>query len=214
MIPPQRPSTGPKLLLSFGLIIVSGAYALWQNLGAGQQSVTITTPPSNQQPTSIQITPSQSYQDANQAFQQTLANIGASTTPTPAPNTPTPTPTPISVTPTPKPTPVPTPIPVPVPVKPAGLYADGSYTGSPADAYYGIVQVKVIVTNGKIADVQFLQYPSDRSTSRYINGQAMPMLTQEAITAQSANVNGVSGATATSGAFIQSLASALALAKN
>jgi uncharacterized protein with FMN-binding domain len=99
-------------------------------------------------------------------------------------------------------------------VKPAGLYADGSYTGSPADAYYGTVQVKVIVTNGKIADVQFLQYPSDRSTSRYINGQAMPMLTQEAITAQSANVNGVSGATATSGAFIQSLASALALAKN
>lgn len=95
-----------------------------------------------------------------------------------------------------------------------GLYADGSYTGSPADAYYGTVQVKVIVSGGQITGVQFLQYPSDRSTSRYINGQAMPMLTQEAIQAQSANVNGVSGATATSGAFVQSLASALALAKN
>ncbi len=101
-----------------------------------------------------------------------------------------------------------------MPPKPKGPYADGSYTGSPADAYYGTVQVKAIISSGTIADVQFLQYPSDRSTSRYINSQAMPMLTQEAIQAQSANVNGVSGATATSGAFVQSLASALSLAKN
>jgi len=95
-----------------------------------------------------------------------------------------------------------------------GLYTDGSYTGDAADAYYGTVQVKAVVQGGKIADVQFLQYPSDRSTSRYINSQAMPLLTQEAITAQSAQVDGVSGATFTSGAFKQSLASALALAKN
>ena len=95
----------------------------------------------------------------------------------------------------------------------SGLYADGSYTGSPADAYYGMVQVKAIIRNGQIADVQFLQYPNDRDTSRAISAQAMPLLTQEAIQAQSAQVNGVSGATETSGAFVQSLASALALAK-
>lgn len=95
-----------------------------------------------------------------------------------------------------------------------GLYADGSFVGSVADAYYGSVQVKAVISGGKIADVQFLQYPSDRSTSRYINGQAMPLLQQEAIQAQSAQVNGVSGATFTSQAFIQSLASALALARN
>ncbi len=100
------------------------------------------------------------------------------------------------------------------PMMHSGLYADGSYTGSPADAYYGTIQVKVVVTRNRIADVQFLQYPNDRSTSRYISGQAMPMLTQEAIQAQNANVDGVSGATATSGAFIESLTSALALAKN
>jgi uncharacterized protein with FMN-binding domain len=111
----------------------------------------------------------------------------------------------------PKPTPAPTPAPAP---KPVGQYADGSYTGSAADAYYGTVQVKAVISGGKIADVQFLQYPNDRSTSRYINSQAMPLLTQEAIQAQSANVSGVSGATATSDAFVQSLTSALALAKN
>ena len=205
MTPPERKTTGPKVTLSLGLIIVSGVYALWNYVGAGQQSVTTALPPNNQQPTtSIQITPSQSYQAANQALQQTLAAIGASTTPTP---------TPVATTPTPAPTPVPVPMPM-MPKKPAGLYADGSYTGTPADAYYGIVQVKVVVSGGQISDVQFLQHPSDRSTSVYINDQAMPLLTQEAIQAQSANVSGVSGATATSGAFIQSLASALALAKN
>lgn len=94
-----------------------------------------------------------------------------------------------------------------------GMYVDGSYTGSPADAYYGTVQVEVVVRNGQLADVQFLQYPNDRSNSVYINSQAMPLLTQEAIQVQSAQVDGVSGATFTSQAFVQSLASALTQAK-
>jgi uncharacterized protein with FMN-binding domain len=90
-----------------------------------------------------------------------------------------------------------------------GQYRDGTYTGSPADAYYGTVQVQVTVAGGKIADVTFLNYPQDRGTSRSINSYAMPQLTQEAIQAQSANVNGVSGASDTSAAFRQSLSSAL-----
>lgn len=93
-------------------------------------------------------------------------------------------------------------------------YADGSYSGSAADAYYGTIQVKAIIQGGKIVDVQFLQHPSDRSTSRYINDQAMLILTSEAIQIQSANVDIVSGATFSSQAFQQSLSSALALAKN
>lgn len=183
----QPSFAGSKFALSIGLIIVSIVYVVWQNLGGGQSVIS--------QSSGTPTTPGQSYQAANSTLQQTLSQIGAPTTPTPAP---TPTPQPM----------------MNKPMMRSGLYADGSYTGSPADAYYGTVQVKAIISGGKIADVQFLQYPSDRSTSRYINGQAMPMLTQEAIQAQSANVDGVSGATATSGAFIQSLASALALAKN
>jgi uncharacterized protein with FMN-binding domain len=96
--------------------------------------------------------------------------------------------------------------------KTSGTYADGSYIGSAVDAYYGTVQVKATIQNGQLADVTFLQYPNNRSNSVYINGQAMPMLTQEALAVQSAQVNGVSGATFTSQAFEQSLRSALAQA--
>ena len=102
--------------------------------------------------------------------------------------------------------------PVTVPKK-TGEYTDGTYTGPSEDAYYGNVQVQVTIANGKIADVQFLDYPQDRSYSRSINSQAMPYLTQEAISAQSANVNGFSGASDTSAAFRQSLAAALSQAK-
>lgn len=115
---------------------------------------------------------------------------------------------------TPKPTPsTPTPAPAPKP-KPRGQYADGTYTGNAADAYYGLVQVRVTVRGGKLTDVAFLQYPNDRSTSLYINSQAMPLLQQEALQAQSANVSGVSGASETSAAFQESLASALSKAKS
>jgi len=88
-------------------------------------------------------------------------------------------------------------------------YKDGQYTGIVADAYYGNVQVEALVQSGKIADVQFLAYPNDRGTSVQINTIAMPRLKSEAIQAQNANVDIVSGATQTSEAFVQSLASAL-----
>ena len=94
-----------------------------------------------------------------------------------------------------------------------GQYKDGSYTGPEVDALYGLVQVKTVIRNGKIADVQFLEYPSDRRTSVRINSYAVPYLQQEAIQAQSANVDIITGATLTSEAFIMSLQSALANAK-
>lgn len=92
-------------------------------------------------------------------------------------------------------------------------YKNGVYTGDVTDAYYGLLQVKVIIAGSKIADVQFLQYPNDRRTSIEINTQAMPYLKQEAIQAQNANVDIVSGATQTSKTFIESLQSALDKAK-
>ena len=107
----------------------------------------------------------------------------------------------------------PTPTLAPAP-RPKGQYADGTYTGDAANAYYGNIQVQVAVSGGKIVDVGFLQYPNDRNTSRYINGQAMPILRSEAIKAQNAQVNIVSGASDTSRAFRESLASALSQAKN
>ncbi len=95
----------------------------------------------------------------------------------------------------------------------SGTYKDGTYTGSAADAYYGNIQVQVTIGGGKISDVQFLQSPNDNGTSRFINSQAMPLLRQEAIAAQSAQVDVVSGASDSSQAFQQSLASALQQAR-
>lgn len=95
---------------------------------------------------------------------------------------------------------------------PKNRYKNGQYTGSPADAYYGLVQVKVIISGGLITDIQFLDYPQDRQYSRQVSSYALPQLKSEAIQSQSSNVDIVSGATDTSRAFIQSLASALAKA--
>ena len=114
----------------------------------------------------------------------------------------------------PSPTPVtPSQLSIPTQLVASGLYKDGTYTGPVADAFYGNIQVQVAVTGGKISSVTFLQYPSDTGTSRYISSQAMPLLQAEAIKAQSARVDVVSGASATSAAFRQSLGVALQQAK-
>lgn len=94
----------------------------------------------------------------------------------------------------------------------SGQYRSGTYTGSAADAYYGTVQVKAVISGGKIVDVQFLQYPNDQPESLRKSERAMPILRSEAISAQSANVDTVSGASETSAAFRESLAAALAQA--
>ena len=96
----------------------------------------------------------------------------------------------------------------------AMTYKDGQYTGDVADAFYGNVQIKATIQSGKVTNVQFLQYPNDRANSIRINQQAMPYLIQEALQAQSAHVDIVSGATDTSGAFIESLTSALSQAQS
>ncbi len=93
-----------------------------------------------------------------------------------------------------------------------GAYKDGAYIGDVANAFFGNVEVQVSIKSGKIADVTFLQYPNDRSYSRSVSNKAMPILTREAIQAQSSNVDIVSGATQTSQAFQESLASALSKA--
>ena len=89
------------------------------------------------------------------------------------------------------------------------VYNDGTFTGEAADAFYGNIQVAAVISQGKLADVTFLQYPNDRERSIRINTQAMPMLKSEAILAQSGKVDIISGATDTSQAFIMSLTSAL-----
>ena len=91
-------------------------------------------------------------------------------------------------------------------------FHDGEYTGGVFDAYYGDVQVKVVVESGCVASIDVVQYPNDRRTSRRINDQALPMLQSEVIRAQSGKVDIITGATLTSRAYIRSLKDALSQA--
>ncbi len=97
---------------------------------------------------------------------------------------------------------------------PGSGYKNGTYTGPSVDVNWGFVQVQATIQGGKISDVQVVQYPNERRTSLSINSIAVPMLQQEAIQAQSANVDLISGATLTSEGFQESLQSALDQARS
>lgn len=88
----------------------------------------------------------------------------------------------------------------------------GRYTGATVNVYYGYVKVQAVVKNGKLQNVVVLEHPNDNGTSRYINSVAMPYLVQEAVQAQSAHINLISGATFSSMGFVKSLGSALSAA--
>jgi uncharacterized protein with FMN-binding domain len=85
----------------------------------------------------------------------------------------------------------------------------GSFTGQDFRNRYGDVQVQVIISNGRITDIKALQLPFDRARSAYISQVAGPMLRNEALQAQSARIDIISGATSTSESYAQSLETAL-----
>lgn len=91
-------------------------------------------------------------------------------------------------------------------------YTDGTYTGPSSNAYYGNIQLAVIIKGGRITGFKLLDYPSHTGTSRMINQQALPILAQEVLAAQNEVVDFVSGATLSSQAFLQSLTGALSQA--
>ena len=82
-------------------------------------------------------------------------------------------------------------------------------TGQVISTDYGPVQVRITMSGSVIRDVVALQLPGDRRRSAAISSEAGPILRQEALTAQSARIDTVSGATYTSDGYAQSLQSAL-----
>jgi uncharacterized protein with FMN-binding domain len=82
-------------------------------------------------------------------------------------------------------------------------------TGAVANTPYGPVQVRVTIVNGRIAHILAIQTPSDAQRSQQIANYAVPILRNEAVKAQSAHIDAVSGATYTSEGYAQSLQSAL-----
>ena len=90
----------------------------------------------------------------------------------------------------------------------SAAYADGSYTGTAVNEPWGTFQVQVTVSGGQVAAVTLVSEPTDRHSSS-INSYAVPQLTQEALAAQSAQIDMVSGATWTSRSYVTSLQAAL-----
>ena len=87
--------------------------------------------------------------------------------------------------------------------------ASGTFTGAAVRTIYGDVQVRITISGQKITDVQATLLPQDRARSARISQYSGPILRSEAIQAQSANIDIVSGATYTSIAYSRSLDSAL-----
>ena len=87
-------------------------------------------------------------------------------------------------------------------------YVDGTWTGMAVSEPWGAFQVEVVITGGAITDVNVIEAPSDRHSSR-INGQAVPLLTESVLASQGSAVDMVSGATWTSDSYATSLQSAL-----
>jgi uncharacterized protein with FMN-binding domain len=118
--------------------------------------------------------------------------------------------TPAAQTPSATPTPTPTPTQTKASATPVAKSASGTFIGDSVNVRYGFVQVKITVENGKITDAQAVQAPSGRN-DRWTQ-MAVPILRQQTLQAQSAHINGASGASFTSYGWYTSLVSALAKA--
>lgn len=91
----------------------------------------------------------------------------------------------------------------------ASSSSDGTFTGPLEQSPFGTVQVSVTVTGGKLTDVKTAQLTETDGHSQRIDDYAVPILRSSVLSAQSAKVNSVSGATYTSDAYLQSLQAAL-----
>ncbi|KQR00174.1 FMN-binding protein [Arthrobacter sp. Leaf141] len=91
----------------------------------------------------------------------------------------------------------------------SGTTAAGTFTGAAVQTRFGSVQVQITVAGGTITDVTALHLTDDDRKSIQISNRAAPVLRSEVLAAQSADVQTVSGATVTSGAYLTSLQAAI-----
>ncbi|MEI6191263.1 MAG: FMN-binding protein [bacterium] len=176
-----------KFILSTAVILGFITYALNQNISGG---VNVESATSNN-PT-VETVNGVTFSTTSRAVSNTTSS--KSTTKAPSSSVPVTTPVPVVVN--------------------NGKYRNSTYAGSSEYAYSDYIQVSAVISGGKLTDVQFPSSTGGPGRSRQIYSYAMPQLKSEAISAQSANIDTVSGATYTSSAFQKSLASALAQAVN
>ncbi|GAA0927934.1 hypothetical protein GCM10009554_09170 [Kribbella koreensis] len=92
---------------------------------------------------------------------------------------------------------------------PSATTAAAGFQGDLVDTQYGPVRVRITVQDGRIKRAQAIEHPQGDGTTDGINAYAVPVLDREVVTAQSAHIDAVSGATFTSQGYRQSLQSAL-----
>ncbi|CAB5060700.1 unannotated protein [freshwater metagenome] len=138
--------------------------------------------------------------------QQSSTNSGTATNATAGSTQPTPAPSssqtqsPVQTTESPSPTPSPT----------KTTSASQTITGPVISTRWGPVQVEIVFENGQIVSASGLQYPHSDRRSSYISQQAIPMLVDLTLQAQSADgIPRIGGATYTSNGWKSSLAAAL-----
>jgi uncharacterized protein with FMN-binding domain len=107
----------------------------------------------------------------------------------------------------------PTPRPTPKPSSTTKTVTGSTVNVSEGRRSFGVVQVRLTLTNGKITAATAVQFPQDDSHSAEISQFSIPTLSQEVLSKQSASIDAVSGATYTSDAYAQSVQAALDAAK-
>jgi uncharacterized protein with FMN-binding domain len=91
----------------------------------------------------------------------------------------------------------------------AASTAAKTVAGNAVQTIYGPIQVTITVKGGKITAVNVPTYPNGTGRDMEINSYALPQLVQETLSANSAQIDGVSGATYTSQGYVSSLQSAI-----
>jgi uncharacterized protein with FMN-binding domain len=91
----------------------------------------------------------------------------------------------------------------------AELLESGTFDGDVVVTRFGVVQVQITVSDGRITSVEALQVPNRDRHDDLINDRAAPILNEQAVERQSAQLDLVSGATLTSMGYMQSLQSAI-----
>ncbi|MEA2587739.1 MAG: hypothetical protein QOH66_666 [Actinomycetota bacterium] len=119
------------------------------------------------------------------------------------------TPRPGSTAPTAAPSTPPASAPPPTSSTPSPAAASRTVTGPIVTTRFGDVQVAVSLSGQRLTDIRAPQLPYDRARSASISQYVAPVLRSEALAAQSAQIDTISGATYTSDAYAQSLQAAL-----
>jgi len=194
--PPQFGSSGGLAPGSLSGASLSGTSLSGSSSSAAATTAPAATPATTPAPaTTTTTTTTTTKKKAKKKAATSTTNSAASTTSANA-TAQTATPAPAATTAAPK----------------AASGVSGTFTGAAADTRFGPVQVQITISNGKITNVTAPQYPTESFRDQQINAQAIPYLIQETLQAQSANIQGVGGASYTSEGFYQSLVSALSKA--